>query len=250
RLILANNPEDIRRAFQQKKIAAFIGVEGTHCLGQDGKQTMIMRLNRMEELYKKHGVCYLTLTHFSKNDAATPAMGIGSNDSDGLTDFGKDLVQQMNEIGMLIDLAHVNNQGILDACKISKKPVIVTHTGLKGKNNHPRNISNEALKAIADTGGIVGVMFATHFLTKGYNHPSSQIILEHIDYLVNLVGEDHAAIGSDFDGWIPSIPADMQDATDLIILTQGFLNLGYTHERIKKILGENFLRVWGEVLDI
>ncbi|MFQ5771802.1 MAG: membrane dipeptidase, partial [bacterium] len=65
RLILANNPEDIRRAFQQKKIAAFIGVEGTHCLGQDGKQTMIMRLNRMEELYKKHGVCYLTLTHFS-----------------------------------------------------------------------------------------------------------------------------------------------------------------------------------------
>ena len=249
-LVLAKRPEDINNAFQQGKVAAFPAVEGLHCLGKNGKATMKLRLNRLEQLRNRFHVGYLTLTHFSKNDAATPAMGLGCNDFAGLSEFGKEIVLKMNETGMIIDAAHVNNQGVLDACKISKKPVIISHTGLKAIRTHRRNISNEELQAVAGTGGIVGVMFATHFLSEAKKNLTSKIILEHIDYIVQTVGEDHAAIGSDFDGWISGIPYDMQDASDMPILIRGLVNLGYSNERIKKILGENFLRVWGNVLGV
>jgi membrane dipeptidase len=249
-IILAKNPEDIRQAFKQGKLAGFTGVEGGHCLGKGGKMTQKTRIDRIEELFKTYGVRYLTLAHFSKNDAATPSTGLRSNDRDGLTDFGKSLIRKMNEVGMMVDVAHVNNQGVLDACQVSNKPVIVTHTGLKGKFSHSRNLSDEALKAVANTGGVVGIMVATNFLAKSNHNPTSRIVLEHIDHIINQVGEDHAAIGTDFDGWIFSIPQDMNDASDLPLLTQGMLDMGYLDKQIKKILGENFLRVWGDVLDI
>ena len=102
---------------------------------------------------------------------------------------------------------------------------------------------------MAESGGVVGIMFAMHYLSKEKKNPSSEIVLKHIDYIVQNVGEDHAAIGSDFDGWIPRIPEDMQDASDLPVLTQGMLDMGYSPERIKKILGENFLRVWADILN-
>ncbi|MFQ5823296.1 MAG: dipeptidase [bacterium] len=250
RIIFAKRPEDIRQAFKKGRLSGFLGVEGAHCLGPGGKKTMKKRLDRIEELFKIYRVRYLTLAHFSKNDAATPCMGLSSNDNDGLTDFGKELIRKMNEVGMIIDVAHVNTQGVLDACKVSKKPVIVTHAGLAGKNPHRRNISDEALKAVADTGGVVGVMFATNFLSNSRENPMSDIILNHIDHIIDLVGEDYAAIGTDFDGWIPRIPEDIHDAADLPLLTQRMLDRGYNHNQIKKILGENFLRVWGETLKV
>ncbi|MFQ6113915.1 MAG: dipeptidase [bacterium] len=250
RIIFAERPEDIKHAFKEGKLSGFLGVEGAHCLGKGGKQTMKKRLDRIEELFETYGVRYLTLAHFSKNDAATPCMGLGSNGSDGLTDFGKELIRKMNEVGMIADLAHVNNQGVLDACKVSKKPVIVTHTGLAGINAHPRNISDEALKVVAETGGVVGIMFATNFLSKSRENPASEVIVNHIDHIIDRVGEDHAAIGSDFDGWIPRIPDDMHDAADLPLLTQRMLERGYNRTRIKKILGENFLRTWEEILSV
>lgn len=250
RIIFAKGPEQIRQAFREGKLAGFLGVEGAHCLGEGGQETMKIRLDRVEELFETYGVRYLTLAHFSKNDAATPCMGRGSNDHDGLTDFGKELIRKMNEVGMIIDVAHVNNQGVLDACKVSKRPVMVSHTGLAGINPHRRNIRDEALKAVAETGGIVGIMFAMNFLSNRRENPTSEVILNHIDHIVNLVGEEHAAIGSDFDGWIPRIPEDMQDAADLPLLTQRMVDRGYDSSRVKKILGDNFLRVWKEILKV
>lgn len=249
RIILAAEPADIRRAFEQRKLAGFPVVEGVHCLGKPGKETRQKRLDRIDELFNKSGVRTFTLTHFTRNDAATSSPWIGIHKNDGLSEFGNAVIEKMNEVGMIVDLAHANNQGVLDACKVSKKPVVVTHTGIKSINNHSRNISDEALKAVAESGGVVGIIFAMHYLSKDKKNPSSKIILKHIDTIVQNVGEDHAAIGSDFDGWIPRIPEDMQDAADLPVLTQGMLNMGYSPERIKKILGENFLRVWTDILN-
>jgi membrane dipeptidase len=247
RIIFAKRPQDIHQAFKKGKLAGFLGVEGAHCLGKGGKKTMKIRLDRVEELFESYGVRYLTLAHFSKNDAATPSMGLGCNDSEGLTDFGKDLIGKMNELGMIVDVAHVNNQGVLDACKVSKKPVVVTHTGVAAINPHRRNLTDEAVKAVAETGGVIGIMFATNFLSNSRENPPSDIVLKHVDHVVNLVGEDHAALGTDFDGWIPRIPQDMEDAKDLPWLTQIMVNRGYNGSQVKKILGENFLRVWQEV---
>lgn len=248
KIILAKRPEDVRRAFQQGKLAGFLGVEGAHCLGGGGKKTINKRIDRIGELFKNFGVRYLTLAHFSKNDFATPSMGFGSNSNESLSEFAKELILKMNEVGMIVDVAHVNNQGVLDACKISTKPVIITHTGLASENSHRRNISDEALKAVANSGGLVGVLFATNFLSNSRDNPPSEIIIDHLDHIISTVGEDHAAIGSDFDGWIPRIPEDMQDAADLPLLTQAMLDRSYTHKQVKKILGENFLRVWREIL--
>jgi len=248
RLIAATQPEDIRTAFSQNKIAVFAGIEGVHCLGKGGRQTQQKRLQRLETVFANFGVRYLTLTHFSKNDAATPCMGIGSHEHAGLTPFGKTLIEKMNDIGMIVDLAHVNNRGVLDACDVSKKPVIVSHTGVKAVHEHPRNLSNEAIKAVAETGGVIGIMFATNFLSSETTNPSADILIRHINHIIQTVGDDHVALGSDFDGWIPRIPEDMNDATDLPVLTQHMLDSGYRESRIKKILGENFLSVWKEVL--
>ena len=249
RIILAKEPADIRSAFKQGKLAGFPAIEGVHCLGKSGKHTQQQRLDRIDELFNKFGVRCITLTHFTRNDVATPSPWIGIYKNDGLSHFGQELIEQMNDSGMIVDLAHVNNRGVLDACKISKKPVVVTHTGIKSLNAHSRSISDEALRAVAKTGGIVGIIFATHYLSNDKKNPSSEIVLKHIEAIVQKVGADHAAIGSDFDGWIPRIPQDMQDATDLPVLTQGMLNMGYSPERIKKILGENFLRVWAEIFN-
>ncbi|MFQ5650090.1 MAG: dipeptidase [bacterium] len=248
RVELAKGPEAVRQAHMHGKIAAFAGVEGAHCLGEGGPATEQQRLDRLEFLFHTYHVRYLTLAHFSKNDVATPALGLGRNTTDGLTRFGKTLIRKMNEIGMLVDVAHVNHQGVLDACQASDKPVIVTHAGLSAVHDHARNISDQALHALADTGGLVGVILAMDFLSGDREKPDSRIVVQHIDHIVREVGEDHAAIGTDFDGWISSIPQDMQDATDLPVLTQSMLDLGYSPERIKKILGENFLRVWQETL--
>jgi len=249
-LLPAHCPEDVRDAHAQNKMAAFAGIEGVHCLGKGGKRTEQQRLERLQTVRDRFGVRYITLTHFSKNDVATPCMGIGSNEVDGLGPFGEAFIERMNELGLIVDLAHVNNRGVLDACKVSRKPVIVSHTGAKGVNRHARNVSDEAMRAVAATRGLMGIIFTPTFLSSAEENPSSQIILQHIDYAVKMVGEEHVALGSDFDGWIPTLPEDMQDATDLPLLTHGMLKMGYSPDRIKKILGENFLRVWREVVAV
>lgn len=242
--MLARKPGDVMRAKAQGKLAAFPAVEGAHCLGAGGKRNARRRLQRLGLLREQYGVGYLTLAHFSRNDAATPALGLGCNSKSGLTEFGTTLVHEMNEVGILVDVAHVNTQGVLDACRASSKPVIVSHTGVKGIYRHPRNISDEALEAVAATGGVVGVMLATNFLSPDKVNPDSIIVAEHIDYIVRKVGEDHAAIGSDFDGWIPRIPADMDGAQDLPLIARRLRRFGYGDERIRKIMGLNFMRVW------
>ncbi|MCK5801106.1 MAG: membrane dipeptidase, partial [Deltaproteobacteria bacterium] len=180
-------------------------------------------------------------------------------DDPGLSEFGRALVRKMNEVSMLVDVAHVSPLGVLQACEISDKPVIATHTGLAGVDRgredgaRRRNISDEALIAIAETGGVVGIIFAPQFLTGAPDGLGAVVRhLRHgIDTLnaAGLSGADHMAIGSDLDGWINTIPNEMNDAADMPLLTQTLCNADFSDNEIRGIWGEAFLRAWGVALE-
>ena len=226
-------PQDWQRARDQHLLALAPGVEGAHMLGG--------RLDRVADLARR-GVAYLTLTHFSKNSAATPSMGRGANEAEGLTAFGKDLIRALEDHDILVDLAHVNTPGVLDACAVATKPLLCTHTGVKGAFDHARNVTDAELDAIAATGGIIGIMFAPCFMADSLKADST-CVLDHIEYAVHRVGIDHVALGSDFDGWLPTIPSDMRDCTDLPKITNGLRARGWSQQDLDKLTHENALRV-------
>lgn len=234
RLLRVREGKDWARARESGKMGIAPGVEGAHML--NGR---IERVDRLAEL----GVAYLTLTHFSANSAATPSMGRGANERDGLTAFGRRLVGALNHRGIVVDLAHVNTPGVLEAARQSRKPVVCTHTGVKGVFDHARNISDEGIDAIAETGGVIGIIFGPVFLC-GKLRATTEVVLDHIDYVVARVGIDHVAIGSDYDGWLPTILSDHRDCRDMVRLVDGLRTRGYGEEEIEKISGANARRVF------
>lgn len=226
------NRSEWRQALAEGKLALAPGVEGAHMLNK--------RLDRVHTL-KERSVAYLTLTHFSKNEAATPSMGRGANEIDGITDFGRDLVEALQESDITVDVAHLNTPGVLDVCRISKKPLFCTHTGIKGAYPHARNITDEEIDGIVATDGVIGIMFAPKFLT-GKVRVDSNCVLDHIEYALKVAGDRHVAIGSDYDGWIP-IPSDMRDCRDINLIEKGLRARGHSKDTIKRIMGENALEL-------
>lgn len=226
-------PGDWRKALDANQVGIMPGVEGAHML--NGK------IERVQELAKRD-VAYLTLAHFSKNAAATPSLGRGADEVSGLTDFGKDVVRELNRNGLIVDLAHVNTPGVLDACAITTAPPLCTHTGVKGVHDSPRNITDEEIDAIAELDGAIGIIFGPGFLT-GRLRAGTECVLDHIDYVVQRVGVSHVCIGSDYDGWMPSIPRDHKDCRDIVKVTFGLLQRGYTVDDVVKILSGNVHRV-------
>ncbi len=260
-LVLASRPEDVRRAAADRKLAAFCGLEGAHGLGAGGPDNEARRLARVAELYQR-GVRYITLAHFSRNDAAAHCFGpgsVGPDDNDpGLSSFGRRLVDEMNRVGMIVDVAHVSPRGVLDVCEVSAQPVIATHTGLAGVDPERmdkarrRNISNEALVAIAKTGGVVGIIFAPQFLSGDADGLAA--VVRHLRHGVKVLERAaldpaaHLAIGSDFDGWIATIPDELRDAADAPLLTRALLEAGFDERLIRGIWGDAFLRAWSRVV--
>ncbi len=232
-LVQAESPEAALEAKKKGIRCGFLGMEGAHDLGGE-----------LENVVKAHelGVRYITLTHFSSNQAASCAKGLKANPQAGLTDWGRDLIMEMNRVGVIVDVAHVNRPGFLDAVRLSKSPCLVSHGGVTGAMPHWRNIDDDMLRALADKGGTVGVIFSPSYITNN-KRLGAKAIFRHIDHIVQTVGEDHASIGSDFDGYIPT-PFDLRDTSDMPRITQLMLENGYSEERIRKILGLNFLRVW------
>jgi membrane dipeptidase len=228
-LALVKTAAEIERRRAEGTLGALLGIEGAHALEGD--------LARIDA-FARRGVRYLGLLHFSANEAGFPAYGRGRNDAAGLTRWGQDLVRRCEALGVLVDLAHINKRGFLDACAMAQRPPIVSHTGVLGAFEHWRNIDDEQLRAVADKGGCVGVIFCPRFVGGDGLEP----VVKHMKHILDVVGEDVPALGSDWDGFIvPTQP--LKDPLGLPLLTDALLAAGIPERVIAKILRGNVLRV-------
>ncbi|QDU57582.1 dipeptidase [Aeoliella mucimassa] len=266
---LALTSEDITRIHSEGKIASLIGVEGGHCI--EGS------LTNLEHLYSL-GARYMTLTHSDTipwADSATDDPKHG-----GLTDFGVQVIERMNEIGMMVDISHVSPETMHDALDASKAPIIFSHSSARSVADSPRNVPDEVLKRLNtnDEDGVVMVNFFSGFLVpeaiENYKElfefrkrvnaemteqeakaavrqwrkenpmPRGTIhhLLDHIDHIAEVAGAEHIGIGSDYDG-VSTLPAQLDDVTAYPYITQGLIDRGYSDEEIRGILGGNLLRV-------
>lgn len=233
---LATNYNQIEEVNRAGKIAAILSIEGGEALEGD--------LGVLRVLYKL-GVRLLTLTWNQRNQIAD---GIGeSRTGSGLTEFGLKVIDEMNRLGMLIDVSHLSETGFWDVIKRSKAPIVASHSNCYALCPHLRNLKDEQIKALADKGGVIGITFVPNFLTQEKRKTTVEDVVKHIDYLVEKVGIDYIGLGSDFDG-TGGLPLGLEGVDKVPNITKGLLDRGYKEKDIKKILGENFLRVFKEVV--
>jgi membrane dipeptidase len=229
RLRKVTSAEGIERAEAEGAVGALLGIEGAHAL--EGN------LDRVEH-FARRGVRYLGLLHFTSNQAGFPAYGMGRRDVDGLSDWGKELVERCEAESVIVDLAHINRRGFLEACEMATRPLIVSHTGVSEAYAHWRNIDDEQLRAVANKGGAVGIIFCPRFLGgRSLDH-----VVRHVRHVIDVAGEDTPALGSDWDGMIIPTP-DLCDAAHLPLLTDALLRSGLGEDIVAKILRRNALRV-------
>jgi membrane dipeptidase len=234
---LTLSPDDLLRAVTSGKIAALIGVEGGHAL--EG------RMDMLDTFYTK-GVRVLTITWNITNEIGDAQLD-NHKPHNGLSAFGVEVIKRMNKLGMIIDVSHADERTLDDILQQSSVPIIASHSNARGLSGHKRNLTDEQIRAIAEKGGVIGVMFWSPALKSSGGDATITDVLDHIDYIVRLVGVDHVAIGSDFDGLLRNPPKGLEDATQFSNLTNGLLERGYALDDVQKIMGENFLRMWIEV---
>jgi membrane dipeptidase len=231
---VVRNVREYRAARAQGKHAAFIGIQGGNALGR-GAQV----LDAFPEL-----VLRVTLLHLTNSELGTTSSPLQLGRDDGLTPRGRELAEALEARRVLLDLAHISKRGFWDVVRSHDRnlPLIVTHTGVSGVHEHWRNLDDAQLRAVADSGGTVGVMYESGFLGDSRLTGKASRIVDHLEHIVNTVGEDHASLGSDWDGNIIT-PREMPTCLELPILTQRLLERGFSPERIQKIYAGNFLRV-------
>ena len=212
-----------RRGREPNITAGFLGVEGAHVL--EGE------LENINVLFD-HGIRMMAPTHFFDNEIGGSAHGRRKG---GLTPFGREMIKRMEAKGMILDLAHASPQAINDALQIATRTVVVSHTGVKGTCDNNRNLSNEQLKAVARTGGIVGI----GFWEAAVCNRDARSIARSIRYTADLIGVEHVALGSDYDGAV-GVPFDV---SGMVQLTDALIEESFNDEEIKLIMGENVLRV-------
>jgi membrane dipeptidase len=231
--------QDYANARQTNRHAAFIGVQGGNALdGMPG--TPDAALDHIDASW----LIKVTLVHLSTSTLGQTSAPLHIGGGDGkLTMRGQDFVRALNERRIFVDLAHINRQGFFDAAEAHDKsqPLLVSHTGVSGVNQHWRNVDDEQLRVVADTGGVVGVIYQSGFLGDPTFAGRAERIVEHLEHIVNVAGEDCAALGSDWDGAIIT-PRDMPTCSELPKLVQIMLDRKWPEARIRKTLGENFLR--------
>ncbi len=230
---------EYKSARQSGKHAAFIGVQGGNAF-DDSPEALDRVPDRM--------LLRVTVVHLSSSRLGVTSSPLKAGGDIGLTDLGRDFVRRLNEKKIFVDLAHISKKGFWDAVDVADRsqPLIVTHTGVSGVFEHWRNLDDAQLRAIADSGGTIGVMYQSSFLGDAYLGGSAESIVSHLAHIVETVGEDHASLGSDWDGAILP-PRDMPTCLELPRLVDAMLRRGFGTERIRKILGGNFLRVVGEL---
>src|SRR6266852_9038216 len=274
--LLATSAADIREAKKQHKIAALIGVEGGHMIGND---LGVLRT------FASQGARYMTHTHMGNTEWANSSTD--KPEHNGLTDFGKQVVSEMNRLGVIVDISHVSDKTFSDVLATTKAPVFASHSSCRAICNAARNMTDDMIRALAKNGGVIQINYHIGFLSQEYADASKankeaskpledqlaaecgknqacqirggsrvvrdfmeagklpkvdwNVIIEHIDHAVKIAGVDHVGLGSDFDGAV--MPLGMQDVTHLPQITDALLKKGYSESDIRKILGENTLRV-------
>ena len=286
RMMMAFSVADIERAHREHKLAALMGIEGGHSIEND------MHLLRD---YYRLGVRYMTLSWSNTNEWADSSGDIDDpkvQHHNGLTDFGKQVVLEMNRLGMMVDISHVADKTFWDAIATTKAPVIASHSSARVLVNVPRNMTDDMLRAVAKNSGVVQVNFFSGFDDENFRkaeaaqekdqkaavqayldqrraegkavdymevdrierqwlakipRPPLKSLIDQIDHIAKVAGIDHVGLGSDFDGVSGATPQGIDSAADLPKITQALLDRGYSAEDIKKILGENLLRVFRQV---
>ncbi|MDR1102829.1 MAG: gamma-glutamyl-gamma-aminobutyrate hydrolase family protein [Tannerella sp.] len=238
RVGIARTPDDLLRLKREGKKAIVLGVENGYAIGKD--------LRRLTAL-KRQGVSYMTLCHNGANDLCDSALG--EPEWGGLSPFGKEAVHEMNRLGLLIDVSHAAETTFYDVLKESRAPVIASHSSVRALCNHPRNLTDDQIRALAAKGGVVHICLYTGFIREnsgetGCPEATLSDALRHIRHAVRLVGVNHVGIGSDFDGGGELIGC--RAANELIQITVRLLEEGYSDEDLRKILGGNLLRVMQE----
>jgi membrane dipeptidase len=238
RLALVRTASDYRQARAQGKLAVWLALQGGNAFA-DG----IADLDRIPQ----DAVCRITVVHLTSS-----ALGVTSSPvklrPGGLTPYGREFVQALQQRRILVDLAHIHPQGFWDAVQTAEAgiPLIASHTGVSGVRPHWRNLDDQQLRALADSGGVAGIIYHSLFLKPGFWSARCEDVLLHLEHVIRVAGEDCAALGSDYDGLIFP-PKDLPDPTHHPRLVEGMLRRGWSPERIGKILGGNWLRVLGTV---
>jgi membrane dipeptidase len=274
---LATSAADVERIVHARKIAAVLTLEGGHQIADD---LAVLRM------YQRMGIRSITLTHFRNNNWCDSSTDKPQHN--GLTEFGTEVVREMNRIGVIVDISHVSDKAFFDALAVTTKPVIASHSSCRALSEFPRNMTDDMLRAVGKNGGVVGINFGGGFLNQkeadadlrniksigsaepnltgkaldqymtamhmknDWKHPRKSVaslddVVAHIDHVVKIAGIDHVGIGSDFDG-ISDAPRGLEDESKMPALTEALLKRGYTERDIKKIMGENTLRVMREVI--
>lgn len=281
KMMQAFNTGDIKKAVKQKKLGVLFGLEGGHMIEND--------LGKLDALYNR-GVRYMTITWNNSTNWATSALDETTKADSlarthkGLTGFGKQVIQRMNELGMLVDLSHVGEQTFWDAINTSTKPVLVSHSCVYTLCPFRRNLKDDQIKAVGKNGGVIHLNFYSGFLDSSFEkrsaaftakhktemdsllkanpepyfmevylfekypgevrnlRPPMSMLLDHLDYIVKMIGVDHVGLGSDFDG-VNSLPQQLDDVTTYPLITKALMERGYGKKDIRKILGGNFLRL-------
>jgi len=279
-LVFATTADQIRAARAQNKVAILLGVEGGHMINSD---LAVLRK------FSTEGVRYMTLTHSGNCEWADSSTAKPIHN--GLSPFGKQVIAEMNRLGMIVDVSHVSDKTFHDVLAVSKAPVFASHSNCRALCDHPRNMSDAMIRELAAKGGVIQINFHVGFLSQEFrdaeradpkinqaialevqkrcgNKEGCQLIegdritreyveagklprvewtkiIDHIDHAVKIAGIDHVGIGSDFDG--ANMPFGMEDASMLPKITNALLQKGYTEGDVKKILGENTLRLMSEV---
>lgn len=286
RMMMAFSVADIERAHKEHKLAALMGIEGGHSIEND--------IHLLRD-YQRLGVRYMTLSWSNTNEWADSSGDINDEQvqhHNGLTDFGKQVVLEMNRLGMMVDISHVADKTFWDAIATTKAPVIASHSSARALTSAGRNMTDEMLQAVAKNGGVVQVNFFNGFIDQNFldavnaqakdqaaavtaylaqrkaegkpvnyievdrierewmakiPRPPLKSLIDHIDHVAKVAGIDHVGLGSDFDGVSGATPQGIDSAADLPKITQALLDRGYSAGDIKKILGENLLRVFRDV---
>lgn len=235
-LDIAYTPADIARLKREGKKAIMLGIENGYAVGKD--------ITNVEH-FRRRGVVYMTLCHNGDNDLCDSAKGNGEHG--GVSSFGAEVIKEMNRTGMMVDLSHAAESSFYDALEISRTPIVCSHSSARALCNHPRNLTDDQLKALARKGGVAQVTLYHGFLrTEGTATVMDAI--EHLNHFVNIMGIEHVGIGTDFDGdgGVPGCAS----ASELINFTRHLLRERYSESDIQKIWGGNFMRVMEMVQNV